>query len=110
MLRCDASTRINLPRPPSKRLVHERPTDAAVGAGDQDRLIVDVHTVLPFSISVHLLITVARFGRIRRSSAGRYKRRVNTVELRPQAQTDTSRGFGECGTTQTSPLLNPRVG
>src|SRR5262249_13948398 len=41
-----ARSRINPLRRWSKRLIRERPTDAAVGAGDQDCLLLKVHTVL----------------------------------------------------------------
>src|SRR5262249_7106540 len=41
-----ACSRIDPLRPPSERLTDERPTDAAVGAGDQERLSCNLHTVL----------------------------------------------------------------
>src|SRR6266436_5236163 len=47
MLQHAASSRIHLPGPPSKRLLKKRSADAAVGAGNQDCLIFNVHTTLP---------------------------------------------------------------
>src|SRR5262249_9210722 len=52
VLQCAAGARVYPLRPPSKRLIDERPTDAAVGAGDQDCLLLKVHTVLLSDLSV----------------------------------------------------------
>src|SRR5215469_11663125 len=51
-LRVPAYTRF---APPSKRLIDEPATDAPVGSGDQNCLIRNVHTVLPFELSVGFL-------------------------------------------------------
>src|SRR5262249_27323193 len=44
---CATRSRIDPLRPPLERLVDEGATDAAVGARDQDRLVGNVHSVLP---------------------------------------------------------------
>jgi hypothetical protein len=41
-----ARSRVNLLRATSKRLIDKRAADAAVGAGDQDTLVRDVHSLL----------------------------------------------------------------
>src|ERR1022692_3879137 len=43
---CAACSRIDPLRSATKRLIDERPADTAAGAGDQNCLIFDVHTVL----------------------------------------------------------------
>src|SRR6267142_901154 len=49
MLQHAASSRIHLPGPPSKRLLKKRSADAAVGAGNPDCLIFNIHTSLPYT-------------------------------------------------------------
>src|SRR5215468_3731999 len=51
-MQCAAGARVYPLRPPSKRLIDQRPTDAAVGAGDQDRLLLKFHFVLLSKLSV----------------------------------------------------------
>src|ERR1700689_5449842 len=43
---CAACSRIDPLRSAPKRLIDERPADSPVGAGDQDCLLCNVHTVL----------------------------------------------------------------
>ena len=48
VLKCASRSCIDPLRAPSKRLIHECPAYTAVGPGDQDYLVRDVHTVLLF--------------------------------------------------------------
>src|SRR5215472_2012107 len=54
-----ASTRVNPLCPASKRFIHQRPPDAAAGAGDQDCLVLNVHTVLLCPMSVFVSFSMA---------------------------------------------------